>query len=91
MTSNTKKPVPQRARWYAGPLGIGLLAGLAGLALTLVGIVRGTVSNQPASIAIALLIGFGVWFLIAWAVAAAAQAVEQDMQEFKRDTDEHQN
>lgn len=61
------------------PIKIGLLFGLVGLALTVVGIVRGNVPLHPASIGIALLIGGGVWFVIAWAVATAAVDVEQDI------------
>ena len=63
------------------PLKIGLLFGLIGLALTVVGIVRGTVPPNPASIAIALLIGGGVWFVVSWAVATAAADVETDLVE----------
>lgn len=61
------------------PIKIGLIFGLLGLVLTVIGIVRGNVPLQPASIAVALLIGGGVWFLIAWAVAAAAVDVEKDL------------
>lgn len=57
---------------------IGLVFALVGLALTLVGIVRGNVPLQPASILMALLIGGGVWFVVAWAVATAALDVEAD-------------
>jgi hypothetical protein len=63
------------------PVLIGLVFGAIGIALTFVGIARGNVPTQPASIAIALLIGGGVWFLVAWAVATAARDVEQDLQE----------
>jgi drug/metabolite transporter (DMT)-like permease len=61
------------------PLKIGLFFGLLGIAFTVTGIVRGNVPLNPASIGIALLIGGGVWFLVAWAVAAAAVDVEQDV------------
>lgn len=64
-----------------GPLKIGLGFGLVGLLLTVVGIARGNVPLHPASIAIALLIGGGVWFVVSWAVAAAAQDVERDLAE----------
>ena len=63
------------------PLKIGLGFGLIGLALTVVGIVRGTVPPNPASIAVALLIGGGVWFVVSWAVASAAVDVEADLVE----------
>ena len=62
-------------------LKVGLAFGLIGIALTVVGIVRGTVPTNPASIAVALLIGGGVWFVVSWAVATAAVDVEQDLAE----------
>lgn len=63
------------------PLKIGSAFGALGLLLTVVGIVRGNVPLNPASIGMALLIGGGVWFLVSWAVAAAAVDVEQDAAE----------
>ena len=63
------------------PLKVGLIFGLIGLALTVVGIVRGTVPPNPASMAVALLIGGGVWFVVSWAVATAAMDVESDLVE----------
>lgn len=63
------------------PIKIGLGFGLLGLVLTLVGIVRGNVPLNPASIAVALLIGGGVWFVVSWAVASAAVDVERDLVE----------
>jgi len=60
------------------PVRIGLICGLLGLVLTLVGIVRGNVPLHPANIAMALLIGGGVWFVVSWAVATAAVDVEHD-------------
>ena len=66
------------------PLKIGLVAGGLGILLTVVGIVRGNVPPNPASIGMALLIGGGVWFLVAWAVAAAAADVEADVKEDNR-------
>jgi hypothetical protein len=63
------------------PLKIGIGCGLLGILLTVVGIVRGNVPAHPASIAMALLIGGGVWFVVSWAVATAAVDVEQDERE----------
>ena len=63
---------------FSGPIKVGLGFGLLGILLTVVGIVRGNVPLQPASIGMALLIGGGVWFVVAWAVATAATDVEQD-------------
>jgi hypothetical protein len=61
------------------PLKIALGFAALGLALTVVGIIRGNVPLNPASIAMALLIGGGSWFLVSWAVAAAAVDVEEDV------------
>jgi hypothetical protein len=59
---------------------IGLVFGALGLLLTVIGIARGQVPLAPANIAVALLLGGGVWYLIAWAVATAAVDVERDTQ-----------
>ena len=59
------------------PIKIGLGFGLLGILLTVVGIFRGNVPTNPASIAVALLIGGGVWFIVSWAVATAAVDVER--------------
>lgn len=61
------------------PVKIGLGFGFAGLLLTIVGIARGQAPLAPLNIAIALLIGGGVWFVVAWAVASAAVDVEKDL------------
>ena len=61
------------------PLKIGLIFGAIGILLTVVGIARGNVPANPASIGVALLIGGGFWFLVSWAVATAAVDVENDL------------
>ena len=61
------------------PVKVGIGFGAAGLVLALIGIARGNVPLRPSSIAMALLIGGGVWFVVSWAVAAAAFDVEQDL------------
>lgn len=63
------------------PLKIGVAFGLVGLTLTVIGIVRGNVPTNLASIMMALVIGGGVWFVVAWAVATAAVDVEQERAE----------
>ena len=63
------------------PLKIALVFAALGIALTVVGIVRGNVPLNPASIGMALLIGGGSWFLVSWAVATAAVDVERDVAE----------
>ena len=60
------------------PVRVGISFGLLGLLFTIVGIARGNVPMHPASIGMALLIGGGVWFVVSWAVAAAAVDVETD-------------
>ncbi|MCB0132307.1 MAG: hypothetical protein KDD78_15710 [Caldilineaceae bacterium] len=60
---------------------IGLAFALVAVVLVLIGIGRGNVPLNPASIAMALLIGGGFWFLVAWAVATAAVDVEHDIHE----------
>ena len=62
------------------PVKIGLGFGALGLLLTVVGIFRGQVPLAPANIAVALLLGGGVWFVIAWSVATAAVDVEGDIE-----------
>ncbi len=64
---------------FSSPLGVGLLFGLIGIGLTIIGIIRGNVPLHPASISMALVVGGGVWFLVAWAVATAAADVDQDL------------
>ena len=61
------------------PLRVGIGFGIVGMALTMAGIVRGNVPLHPANIAVALLIGGGVWFVVAWAVTTAAVDVESDL------------
>lgn len=62
----------------SGPLKVGAIFGFIGILLTTVGILRGNVPLNPASIGMALLIGGGVWFLVAWAVATTAVDVDRD-------------
>lgn len=74
----------------SGPLKIGAIFGAIGLLLTVVGIIRGNVPLNPASIGMALLIGGGVWFLVAWAVATAAVDVDRDAVDQELATEEQQ-
>ena len=68
------------------PIKIGISFGTVGLILTVIGIVRGNVPPNAASIAVALVIGGGVWFVVSWAVATAAVDVEEDLAEVAQDT-----
>jgi hypothetical protein len=82
MNQSTQRTVeavpPHPRRRLSTPLLVGLIFGAIGLALTVVGIARGQVPLAPANIAVALLLGGGVWFVVAWAVATAAVDVERD-------------
>ena len=72
-------PAPAKPpRRLSLPVKTGLAFGALGLLLTVVGIARGQVPPAPANILDALLLGGGVWFVIAWAVATAAVDVEND-------------
>ena len=67
-------------RRFSTPVKIGLAFAAMGIALVIVGIIRGNVPLHPANMAVALLIGGGMWFLVSWAVATAAMDVEADME-----------
>jgi hypothetical protein len=73
-------PLSPAHRRVSLPIKIGLVFGTLGLIFTVVGIFRGQVPMAPANIAVALLLGGGVWFVIAWAVATAAVDVESDLE-----------
>ena len=73
-------PLSSTPRRISLPIKIGLVFGALGLVLTIIGIFRGQVPMAPAKIAVALLLGGGVWFVIAWAVATAAVDVETDIE-----------
>lgn len=78
--SVSSPPLTSPRRRLSLPIKIGLVFGAVGLILTIVGIFRGQVPMAPANIAVALLLGGGVWFVIAWAVATAAVDVESDVE-----------
>ena len=73
-----------------GPGKVGAIFGVLGILLTLVGILRGNVPLNVASIGMALLIGGGVWFVVAWAVATAAADVEHDLADQELTNNEQQ-
>ena len=58
---------------------MGLIFALAGIALAVVGIIRGTVPLNPLSIFLALLISGGSWGVVSWAVTTAIVDVENDI------------
>jgi hypothetical protein len=63
------------------PLRIGLIVAALGVALAIVGIIRGTVPLNPISIFLALSISGGSWGVVSWAIATAVVDVESDLAE----------
>jgi hypothetical protein len=63
------------------PLRVGLVCAALGMALAVVGIVRGTVPLNALSIFLALLVSGGSWGIVSWAVATAVVDVEHDLAE----------
>jgi hypothetical protein len=68
------------------PLRVGLLFALAGMALAVIGIIRGNVPLNPVSIFLALAISGLSWGVVSWAIATAVLDVETDIA--AGDTDE---
>ncbi len=65
-------------RRLALPLRVGLICAGLGMALAIVGIVRGNVPLNALSIFLALLISGGSWGVVSWAVTTAVVDVERD-------------
>ena len=63
------------------PLRVGLVCAALGIILAIVGIVRGNVPLNPASILLALLISGGSWGVVSWAITTAVVDVERDLAE----------
>ncbi|MCC7355427.1 MAG: hypothetical protein IT330_16930 [Anaerolineae bacterium] len=63
------------------PLKIALIFAALGIAMTLVGVARGLVPLNPASIVVALVLSGGSWGVVSWAIATAAVDSEQDTKE----------
>ena len=66
------------SRWPL-PLRVALIFAAAGIALAIIGIIKGTVPANPLSIFMALLISGGSWGVVSWAVATAVVDVEHDI------------
>lgn len=60
---------------------VGLICAALGMALAIVGIIRGTVPLNPLSVLLALLISGGSWGIVSWAITTAIVDVEQDLAE----------
>ena len=68
------------SRWPL-PLRVALIFAAAGIALAIIGIIKGTVPANLLSIFLALLISGGSWGVVSWAVATAIVDVERDVAE----------
>jgi len=75
-----EKPKSRSAR-LSLPLRVGLICAALGIILAVVGIIRGNVPLNAASILLALLISGGSWGVVSWAVTTAAVDVERDLAE----------
>jgi ABC-type transport system involved in cytochrome bd biosynthesis fused ATPase/permease subunit len=64
---------------------VALIFAAAGIALAVVGIIRGAVPANPLSIFLALLISGGSWGVVSWAVTTAIVDVERDVAEDARE------
>ncbi len=85
---NTEMKTTMKTTWWLRrslPVRVGLGFAAAGVLLALIGIARGNVPLNPLSIALALAISGGGWFLVSWAIATAAVDVEQDLHEHDSD------
>ncbi|OIO88914.1 MAG: hypothetical protein AUK03_15415 [Anaerolineae bacterium CG2_30_64_16] len=74
--------------WFARrglPVRVGMICAALGIALAVIGILRGNVPANPLSICLALLISGGSWGVVSWAVATAAVDVERDVAEGETD------
>jgi peptidoglycan biosynthesis protein MviN/MurJ (putative lipid II flippase) len=67
------------------PLKVGIVAAALGMALAVIGILRGTVPANFLSIVLALLISGLSWGIVAWAIATATADVEHDLVEAEDD------
>jgi hypothetical protein len=63
------------------PAKVGLICAALGMILAIVGIIRGNVPLNPASILLALLISGGSWGVVSWAITTAVVDVEHDLAE----------
>ena len=65
-----------------GPVKIGLVFAVLGIALTIIGILRDPTTPATVwSIGMGSLIAGGVWGVMSWAIATAAMEVEEDVQQ----------
>ncbi len=70
-----------------GPLKIGLVFALLGIALTVIGIFRDPTTPITAwSLVVGSLISGLTWGLVSWAIATAAVEVEQDVRQSKAES-----
>lgn len=63
------------------PARVGIICAALGILLAIVGIIRGNVPLNPASILLALLISGGSWGVVSWAITTAVVDVEHDLAE----------
>jgi hypothetical protein len=71
-------PSAKKRGRLSGPLAVGLFFALLAIVLSLVGLGRER-NLSLRNIALAIVLGGGVWGLISWAIATAVVQVEEDV------------
>ena len=79
MTFNIPQDSTSAPRRMSLPLKVGLIFALVGIALAVIGIIRGNVPLNPVSIFLALAISGLSWGVVSWAIATAVVDVEGDI------------
>lgn len=77
MQRNEQQSASKRVR-LSGPVAVGLCFALLAIVLSLVGLGREH-NLSLRNIALAIVLGGGVWGLISWAIATAVVQVEEDV------------
>jgi hypothetical protein len=74
----TKQPSAKKRSRLSGPLTVGLCFALLAIVLSLLGLWRER-NLSLYNVALAIVLGGGVWGLISWAIATAVVDVEEDV------------
>jgi hypothetical protein len=75
---DSKQPSAKKRIRLSGPLAVGLFFALLAIVLSLVGLGREH-NLSLYNVALAIVLGGGVWGLISWAIATAVVQVEEDV------------
>lgn len=78
MVKDNKQQAAKKRMRLSGPLAVGLVFALLAIVLSLLGLWREH-NLSLRNIALAIVLGGGVWGLISWAIATAVVQVEEDV------------